>query len=257
MFIYDYDIILRIHTMNTKSNNHIKAIFFDLDGTLRHNVPSGGNVFTDYVRSLGLHVNNEDSLRAMRWEHLYWASSADLREDLIAHSVDTEKFWIEYSRRHLVALGVSPVLAVELAPRTSAHMGEMYRPESVIPDHILSALPELQQAGYFMAVLSNRDKPFDEVLESHNISGFFEYSLAAGEVGIYKPEPGVFEHALKQTNLTAEETVYVGDNYYADVVGARRAGLRPVLYDPDGIFPEADCVTIKSFDELTSILKVL
>ena len=76
-------------------------------------------------------------------------------------------------------------------------------------------------------------------------------------MNIFKPEPGVFEHALKLKNLTAEETVYVGDNYYADVVGARRAGLRPVLYDPHGIFPDADCPTIKSFDELTSVLKVL
>jgi len=241
--------------MNTKSNNHIKAVFFDLDGTLRHSVPSGGDVFTDYVISLGVHVNDEDRLRAMRWEHLYWASSADLREDLIAHSVDTEKFWVEYSRRRLVALGISPALAVELAPKTSAHMGEMYRPESIVPDDVRRTLPELKQAGYFMAVVSNRDKPFHEVLESHNIGEFFEYSLAAGEVNIFKPEPGVFEHALKQANQTAEETVYVGDNYFADVIGARRAGLRPVLYDPKGIFPEADCTTIKSFDELMSVIQ--
>jgi HAD superfamily hydrolase (TIGR01662 family) len=242
---------------NTIFPNGIKAIFFDLDGTLRHNVPSSGDVFTDHVITLGLRVNDEDRLRAMRWEHLYWASSADLREDLIAHSDDTNNFWIEYSRRRIVALGASPAWAVEFAPKASAHMGEIYQPGSVIPDDVRRTLPALRQAGYMMAVISNRDKPFQDVLESHGISEFFEYSLAAGEVNIFKPEPGVFEHALKQTNLTAAETVYVGDNYYADVVGARRAGLRPVLYDPKGIFPDPDCTTIKSFDELTSILKVL
>ena len=151
--------------MALTSLNGIKAIFFDLDGTLRHNVPSGGDIFTDFAISLGLHVNDEDRLRAMRWEHLYWASSADLREDLVAHSVDTEKFWIEYSRRRLVALGVSPALAMELASRTSAHMGEMYRPESIIPDDVRRVLPALRQAGYKMAVISNRDKPFQDVLE--------------------------------------------------------------------------------------------
>jgi putative hydrolase of the HAD superfamily len=57
--------------------------------------------------------------------------------------------------------------------------------------------------------------------------------------------------------VSAHETIYIGDNYYADVVGARRAGLRPVLYDPQGVFPEADCAIIKSFDELNSILKVI
>ena len=243
--------------MNMKTNHHIKAIFFDLDGTLRHSVPSGGDVFTDYVISLGLRVNAEDRLRAMRWEHLYWASSADLREDLLAHSGETENFWIEYSRRRLIALGASPARAVELAPKTSAHMGTEYRPASIIPDDVRRNLPELKQAGYRMAVVSNRDHPFQELMINLGIHEFFEFSLAAGEVGVYKPEPGVFEHALKRTDLTAGETVYVGDNYFADVLGARRAGLQPVLYDPMGIFPESDCVTIKSFDELMPVIQAL
>jgi HAD superfamily hydrolase (TIGR01662 family) len=238
-------------------SNHIKAVFFDLDGTLRHSVPEGGEVFTAYVTSLGLHVDEEDRLRAMRWEYLYWASSADLRDDLLAHSADTENFWIEYSRRRLIALGASPAWALELAPKASAHMGEMYKPESIVPDDVRRTLPQLQQAGYVMAVVSNRDKPFRETLESHGLSEFFPYSLAGGEVDSYKPEPGIFEHALKQMNVTARETIYVGDNYYADVVGARRAGLEPVLYDPHLIFPDADCTTIRSFDELLPVIQAL
>ena len=85
------------------SPTDIKAIFFDLDGTLRHSVPSGGEVFTDYVKTMGLQVNEEARLRALRWEHFYWASSVDLRDDLLAHSGETERFWIEYSRRRLLA----------------------------------------------------------------------------------------------------------------------------------------------------------
>jgi len=41
------------------------------------------------------------------------------------------------------------------------------------------------------------------------------------------------------------------------VIGSRRAGLQPVLYDPLGIFPEPDCPTIRSFDELNSIIKTI
>jgi putative hydrolase of the HAD superfamily len=76
-------------------------------------------------------------------------------------------------------------------------------------------------------------------------------------VNTFKPEPEIFGHALRRLNLTAQEALYVGDNYYADVVGARRAGLRPVLYDPRGIFPEPGCETIKSFDELNTLVKVI
>lgn len=239
------------------SNHHIKAIFFDLDGTLRHSVPAGGDVFNEYVLTLGLHVNPEDRLRAARWEHLYWANSPDLRDDLLAHSADTENFWIEYSRRRLVALGASPEQAVELAPKASAHMGEVYQPKSVVPEDIRRTLPKLKEAGYFMAVLSNRDKPFHETLAEHDLGEFFSFSLAGGEVDSYKPDPGLFIHALERAALTAREAVYVGDNYFADVVGSRRAGLTPVLYDPIGIFPEADCLTIKSFDELKSVVEVI
>ncbi|HSO13871.1 MAG TPA: HAD family hydrolase [Anaerolineales bacterium] len=239
------------------SNRSIKAIFFDLDGTLRHSVPSGGDVFTDHVSSLGLHINPEDRLRAARWEHFYWASSVDLRDDLLAHSGETENFWIEYSRRRLVALGVSPSMSMELAAKVSGHMGEMYRPESIVPEDVRAALPKLKDAGYIMAVISNREKPFHEVLASHNLGEFFHFSLAAGEINIYKPDPGVFQHALDRANVTAQEAVYVGDNYFADVVGSLRAGLQPVLYDPKGIFPQADCTTIQSFDKLESVIKAL
>jgi putative hydrolase of the HAD superfamily len=235
----------------------IKAIFFDLDGTLRHSVPAGGDVFTDYASTLGFRINNDDRLRAMRWEHLYWADSVDLRDDLLAHSGETENFWVEYSRRRLVALGIAPALAREYAPSVSAHMGTEYKPQSVIPEDVRNALAELKQAGYLMAVLSNRDKPFVELLQNHNIGQFFDFSVAAGEVNAYKPAPGLFEHALKIAGMTAQQAIYVGDNYFADVVGARRAGLTPVLVDPRGVFPEADCITIKTFDELSAILKDL
>jgi len=235
----------------------IKAIFFDLDGTLRHSVPSGGEVFTDYVKTLGLPVNDEARLRAMRWEHFYWASSVDLRDDLLAHSGETEKFWIEYSRRRLIALDASEEWAVEFAPKTSVHMGEFYKPESVVPDDVRRVLPQLKESGYILGVISNRDKPFQDLLHAHGIGQFFDFSLAAGEVSVFKPDPGVFEHGLQRVNLSAKEVIYVGDNYYADVVGARSAGLTPVLYDPLGIFPDPDCAAIKSFDELNSVIKVI
>jgi len=237
--------------------NDIKAVFFDLDGTLRHSVPSGGEVFTDYAVTLGLRVNEEARLRALRWEHLYWANSVDLRDDLLAHSGETEKFWIEYSRRRLIALGASPQWARDYAIKASMHMGEFYKPESIIPEDVRRVLPQLKEAGYILGVISNRNEPFQDLLEEHGIGEFFDFTLAAGEVNVWKPDSGIFEHALQRMKISPQEAIYVGDNYFADVVGSRRAGLLPVLYDPLEIFPEPDCVTIKSFDELNSIIKVI
>lgn len=237
------------------SNHSIKAIFFDLDGTLRHNVPSGDQILNAYLIEHGISIDPEDHLKAMRWEYSYWANSPDLRDDIIAHSMDTDQFWTEYTKRRLLALNLSVEQSTEFAPKVSKHMGESYKPESIVPEDVRRVLPELKKAGYTMAVISNRDRPFQDVLDSHGLSEFFDFSLAGGEVDIYKPEPGIFEHALKRANLTPQETVYVGDNYFADVIGSRRAGLQPVLYDPSGIFVDVDATIIKSFDELQAVVR--
>ena len=239
------------------SNHSIKAIFFDLDGTLRHNVPSADQIMNAYLIENGIDIDPENHLKAMRWEYSYWANSPDLRDDIIAHSMDTDKFWTEYTKRRLLALNLSLEQSTEFAPKVSRHMGESYKPESIVPEDVRRVLPELKQAGYTMAVISNRDKPFQAVLDSHGLSEFFDFSLAGGDVDIYKPEPGIFEHALQRASLTAQETVYVGDNYFADVIGSRRAGLQPVLYDPGGIFADVDCTIINSFDELQSVVKYI
>ncbi len=238
--------------------NGIKAIFFDLDGTLRHNIPGGGEIFSEHVRSLGLEVSEDDFHRAMRWEFMYWASSSDLLDDTKKYENESEKFWANYSYRRLVALGIPAKRSKSLAPKVSAYMQEFYAPKSIVPEDVKKTLSELKEHGYVMAVISNRDKPFAEELESHGIADLFEFSLAGGEVDSFKPEPEIFQHALKRVaGLSARETIYVGDNYYADIVGSRRAGLRPVLFDPSGFFPEADCAVIKSFDELMTAIKNL
>ena len=80
--------------------------------------------------------------------------------------------------------------------------------------------------------------------------------MAGGEIHAWKPEPEIFLHACRQLSVTPAQAAYVGDNFFADAVGARNAGLLPVLYDPRGIFPDAGCPTIKSFDELSEVIKV-
>ena len=83
---------------------------------------------------------------------------------------------------------------------------------------------------------------------------YFEFALAAGDVGVWKPDPEIFRFALHRLGTQPNETLYVGDNYYADVVGARRAGLRPILVDTDGTFPDAECTIIQNVGDLCEIL---
>jgi putative hydrolase of the HAD superfamily len=79
---------------------------------------------------------------------------------------------------------------------------------------------------------------------------YFDMTLASGEVGISKPEPGIFYAAMSTIEATPESSLYIGDNYWADVVGARRAGLAPVLLDPHNLFPESDSLVVERIEDL-------
>ena len=59
----------------------------------------------------------------------------------------------------------------------------------------------------------------------------FEFIIASSECGIRKPEPFLFEMALRKAGLSAHEVWYCGDSVKADVYGAHGAGIFPVLYE--------------------------
>jgi FMN phosphatase YigB (HAD superfamily) len=237
------------------SPNGIKAILFDLDGTLRHHLPSGGEVFTDYAISLGiLPIGPEDRTRAARWEHYYFANSPEIKTDSALFK-EEDQFWITFGRRRLIVLGYSPAQAAQLSPQVSVYMRENHHPHVHIPQELPSLLASLKDAGYILGVVSNREKPYHEQLEETRLGDYFSFTLAGGEVKSFKPDAAIFKAALERSGTCASETMYVGDNYFADVVGSQRAGLRPVLYDPRGLVPDAECAIIQLFDQLPNLLK--
>lgn len=239
------------------STSRINAILFDLDGTLRLHHPTGGEIFTEYAISLGIPIHEEDALRAARWEHYYFANSPEIRTDkekFTSQKFEADPFWTNFGRRRLIVMGCNPAQAAELAPQFSAHMVENYKPEVSVPREIPRLLAGWRDAGFTLGMVSNRDHPFDDQLKEMGLGDCFDFTLAAGEVNSYKPGRLIFEEALRRAGTPASGTMYVGDNYFADVIGSRRAGLQPVLYDPARIFPDADCAVIRSFDELPSLL---
>jgi putative hydrolase of the HAD superfamily len=232
----------------------IKAVFFDLDGTLRQNLPRGGEVFATQAARLGVHMSDIDRLRAQRWEHYYWAYSKELLGDRLEFGGQVGDFWNRYSHRQLVALGASTAQAEVLAPQMNAYMAEAYKPESIVPDEVPTVLTSLRGSGLRLAVISNRDQPYEQEMEELGLAQFFSFSLAGGAINARKPEPEVFWHACQRLEVAPADSAYVGDNYFADVVGARAAGLIPVLYDPPEIFPDPGCASIRSFDELPGLI---
>jgi len=233
---------------------NIRAIFYDLDGTLRTGRPSGRQFFADSAAGLGLVLTPQIRRHAAQWEHYYWAESSEKRADEIDFP-DEGDFWINYSRRQLLELGAPAQQAQVLASQISKHMETTYRPEDVLMEGLHETLSSLRTSGITLGVISNRHHPFTDYLRELRIDEYFDLILAAGEVNAWKPGKEIFQYALDQVGISAREALYVGDNYYADVIGARNAGMNPVLMDPDGIFDAPGCPVIQSHHQILAYLE--
>lgn len=236
------------------TKNGVDTVLFDLDGTLRFSSPTFHQAYLNYAFQLGAADDPHRRLNAHRWLHYYWAQSPELLQDLERHAGDDDEFWINHARRYLIALGCLPDQAAELAPRLTHCMKEGYQPENVLAEGALELLTNLKAAGFKLGIVSNRTHSFEEELAALGLQPFFEIALAAGSINAWKPDPAIFQHALDLMHVNPDQAVYIGDNYFADVLGARRAGLKSILIDPEGLFPEADSPVIQDVTQVVSIL---
>jgi HAD superfamily hydrolase (TIGR01509 family) len=123
-----------------------------------------------------------------------------------------------------------------------------YVPESVRP-----ALAALRARGLTLVVVSNANGTLCAHLDRLGLTTFFDCVIDSCDVGVEKPDPRIFQIALERVNATPETTIHVGDLYQVDIVGARAAGIRPVLLDEIDQYGEVDCTRIASLESLLEI----
>jgi putative hydrolase of the HAD superfamily len=133
----------------------------------------------------------------------------------------------------------------------------------VFPD-VVPSLDAMQEAGLRLGVVSNWSWYAPELLQTLELARHFEVLSISARVGYQKPHRAIFDHALELLGVPADQAIHVGDDPEADVVGARRVGIEPVLLDRRGrIHPPlgsgtepGDVVTIAHFGELLDLLGI-
>jgi len=98
-----------------------------------------------------------------------------------------------------------------------------------IPDMVALAR-ELAGAGVRVVVLSNSEGRLAALLEEIGIADAFVAIIDSGRVGLEKPDPRIFDHALEVAGGTREHAVHIGDSWSTDVAGALAAGWRAIWY---------------------------
>jgi putative hydrolase of the HAD superfamily len=119
-----------------------------------------------------------------------------------------------------------------------------------VPASVFPALAALRARGLRITIVSNSNGKLRVLFDRLRLSGCVDCMLDSHEEAIEKPDPRFFELALERSGAHKETTIHVGDLYHVDVVGARNAGLRAVLLDEAGLYPDVDCPRVRTLTEL-------
>ena len=120
----------------------------------------------------------------------------------------------------------------------------------LVPATVNPALAALRGRGLKLTIVSNANGKLRVLFDRLALAGCVDCLLDSHDEGIEKPDPRFFELALARSGAHRDTTIHVGDLYHVDVEGARAAGMRGVLLDEAGLYPDVDCPRIRSLPEL-------
>lgn len=107
------------------------------------------------------------------------------------------------------------------------------------PDDAAETLDRLTARGVTVACVSNSNGRVAALLEETGLAARLAAVVDSGIEGVEKPDPRIFRAAADRIGVAARDCVYVGDLLRIDVLGARGAGMRGVLYDPGDVWGPA------------------
>ena len=108
---------------------------------------------------------------------------------------------------------------------------------------------------YTLHILSNG---FEEVTykkcELSGIKNYFATITSADEINIRKPQPEIFEYALKKADAKKENSIIIGDDWIADVEGGLAFGMDAIFFDRFNDDFDAEVKTVKNLSDIKQYL---
>ena len=221
------------------------AVFIDLDGTpLWVGLDAEGYVedLAPYSRNGGLTV---EKATAPMWESLRRHIHENIEYRNHEGLADFKRRNAEQTARELGIEAPAEVLTAVADRRISFNP----YPESV------AVLRRLKALGLKLYVVSNWDILLEEVLGTLGWMQYFDGIVASALLGVEKPDPRIFEEALRISGMRRERVIHVGNDPVTDIRGAAAAGIDTVLVDREGDIeaPEATFV----IPDLSGLLEIV
>ncbi len=238
------------NTLLLKLTKQYKCIFIDLDDTLwdfHTNARLSLQLMFDQ-RNLNQHFESFDAFFA-----IYAKRNIELWEAYGKGEISKEFLMAERFRYPLSQMGLNDEA---LAEEIGNEYLDILPTQTTLMPHAREVLDYLS-AKYPLSIISNG---FVEVqhkkIKSSNLGSYFEHIILSEAAGALKPDPAIFHYALKQNNCKIENAIMIGDNYAADITGAKAAGIDQVYYPLPHHLKENQSAThiIHSLLELKQIL---
>jgi putative hydrolase of the HAD superfamily len=217
-----------VSALRTAGAPPLRTVFFDLGDTLMHVHPDVPTLYLESCRELGLEVEPAAIAEALHAGERLYRSALRSGRSFESSPPEARAFWQEYNQLILAELGAAGD-TVEMACTLRERF---WSPAAwrVFPE-VHEVLGALRDAGLQLAVISNFTDALLAVCRTHVLDGYFDCLVCSAVAGAQKPDVGIFREALRRTGADPAAAVHVGDNYVADVLGARAAGIDAVLVD--------------------------
>lgn len=231
-----------------------EAVFFDVGNTLIHPEPSVAHVCAQVLDSAG-HVPDLAAITAlMPLVDQYYEDRYAEDDTFWTTDEGTSSVWVGMYSMMWRELGIPEAEAAGLGRAVYDQFGFASR-WAPFPD-VVPEFRRLRDAGVKVGIVSNWDSRLSGVLDGIGLGELVDTVVCSASVGIHKPDPRIFGLACERLGVAPAVCAHVGDHLFADVAGARAAGMTPVLIDRSGASGETagGVARIVTLDELEGAL---
>lgn len=204
-----------------------KCILFDLDRTL-----------------WDFESNASETLNELYVKHGLNAFIVDCQTFIQAYSVHNQRLWAEYTSGNLkkeelrrlrfyLTLKQFGVDNRELGARLDTEYINICPKKTALFPYTKPILEYLSTKKYRLYIVTNGFVEAQTVkLLNSGIHSYFEAVITSEEVGFPKPDPRIFQHILSIAKVSPKQCIMVGDDWQADICGAKNAGMAQVFFNP-------------------------
>ncbi len=225
-------------------DSRIKAVLFDLVGTLIYVKDSVGTVYSEVARGFGFNADPEKLNKSFQIAfHLEAQPTGGEEEE--------KKWW------HRVVLETFKRANYDLNDKFDLLFDLIFKEFTkkntwAIYSDVIPTLEKL--FGFQIGLISNFDSRLEIILKELDLIKYFQVLSYSGKVGYSKPHPAMFQYALSELNVLAEESLYIGDSLNVDYYPACDLNINSLLIDRDGFNTDK---TVKSISNLNEIFEFL